>query len=225
MERLIDIIFSTTSLIVFSPILIFVSIILSLTGEREIFFFQYRVGKNKKKFKIFKFATMLKNSPNMTLGTVTIKNDPRILPFGHILRKTKINELPQLFNILKGDMSIVGPRPLTKNNFEFYKPYTQKIITTVRPGLSGIGSIIFRGEEDLVPETKSKVFYKDVIAPYKSKLEVWYVRNKNLTVYFKIIYITILIVIHPNLRLKASFFGDIPKPSNELGKKINIKFD
>ena len=88
-----------------------VAIVLRLTGEGEVFFLQERVGKDGKPFKLYKFATMLKNSPNMGTGTVTLKHDPRVLPVGRFLRKTKINELPQLLNILIGDMSVVGPRP------------------------------------------------------------------------------------------------------------------
>ena len=223
MDRLIDIFLSVLSLILLSPILISVSIILLLTGERKIIFYQNRIGKNNENFKILKFATMLEDSPNMKLGTVTIKNDPRILPFGNFLRKTKINELPQLFNILKGDMSIVGPRPLTKENFGFYNQNVRKIITGVRPGLSGIGSIIFRGEENIIPKKKSKEFYKNVISPYKGELEVWYVSNRNLIIYFKVIFVTLLIVMFPKYRSFSFFFRGIPHPSNELEKQINLK--
>ena len=100
--RFFDVIFSFTAIIVFSPLLIFTILLLKFTGEGEIFFLQNRVGKDRKIFKLFKFVTMIKNSPNIGTGTVTLKNDPRILPLGTILRKTKINELPQLFNVLIG---------------------------------------------------------------------------------------------------------------------------
>ena len=93
--------------------------VLRLTGEGQVFFLQHRVGKGGKTFKLHKFATMLKNSPNMATGTVTIKDDPRILPMGRILRTTKINEVPQLINVIKGEMSIVGPRPQTQRCFDF----------------------------------------------------------------------------------------------------------
>ena len=106
-----------------------------------MFFLQSRIGKGGKSFNLYKFATMLKASPNMGTGTVTVKNDPRILPMGHFLRKTKINELPQLLNILSGDMSVVGPRPQTQRCFDAFLPASQKAIIQVRPGLSGIGSL------------------------------------------------------------------------------------
>ena len=120
MERFFDIFLSALGLLVFSPLLIFVALILRFSGEGEILFLQERVGRNRKVFNIFKFATMLKDSPKIGTGTISIKNDPRVLPVGKILRRTKINELPQLLNILIGDMSIVGPRPLTSKSFDFY---------------------------------------------------------------------------------------------------------
>jgi len=115
--RFFDVLFSTLFLIMLIPLFIIVIPILKFTGEGEIFFLQDRIGKDGKKFKLIKFATMLKDSPNMPLGTLTIKNDPRILPFGGILRKTKVNELPQFINVLLGDMSIIGPRPQTEQCF------------------------------------------------------------------------------------------------------------
>ena len=112
MERFFDVFLSSIALIFLSPLLLPIIIILKLTGEGEVFFMQERIGRNGRLFKLIKFATMLKNSPNLGTGTVTMKHDPRILPVGKFLRKTKINELPQLLNILLGDMSVVGPRLL-----------------------------------------------------------------------------------------------------------------
>ena len=107
MQRFFDFILSLIAIIFLSPLLLFITIILRFSGEKEVFFLQNRVGKNGHLFKIIKFATMFKNSPNIGSGTITIKNDPRILPLGYFLRKSKINELPQLFNILKGEMSLI----------------------------------------------------------------------------------------------------------------------
>ncbi len=122
MQRLLDIILSGLALLVLSPLMIPIAIGLVLTGEHEIFYFQSRVGRGGQMFKLFKFATMLKNSPNIGTGTITLKNDPRILPMGKFLRNTKINELPQLLNILRGDMSFVGPRPLLMEYLDRYTP-------------------------------------------------------------------------------------------------------
>src|SRR6185369_2253365 len=124
-QRFLDIFLSALALIVLSPLLVPIVIALRLTGEGEVFFIQSRVGRGGRMFGLYKFATMLKNSPNMGTGTVTLSGDPRILPLGKFLRKTKINELPQLLNILKGDMSIVGPRPQTQRCFAAFPAQAQ----------------------------------------------------------------------------------------------------
>ena len=125
-KRIFDILISFLALIILIPLFIPIILILRLTGEGEIFYFQERVGLDNKTIKIYKFATMLKNSEQMGTGIYTAKNDPRILPFGNFLRKTKINELPQIINILNGDISLVGPRPLIRKTFELYKEHDQK---------------------------------------------------------------------------------------------------
>ena len=119
-KRFFDIIFSLLALIILLPLFIPIIILLLLTGEHEVFFRQDRVGYKNQIFRIWKFATMLKNSPNMGHGDVTVRKDPRITPVGRFLRISKLNELPQIINILTGDMSIVGPRPLMKVGFDRY---------------------------------------------------------------------------------------------------------
>ena len=117
MIRFFDIIFSSLALIIFLPIFTLVAVLLRFTGEGEVFYVQQRIGFNGREFGLLKFATMLKDSPNMLGGDITIKNDPRVLPIGRFLRLTKINELPQLINVISGSMSLIGPRPLTKKCF------------------------------------------------------------------------------------------------------------
>jgi lipopolysaccharide/colanic/teichoic acid biosynthesis glycosyltransferase len=217
MQRLLDIVFSGIALLVLSPLLLPVVLILRLTGEGEVFFRQDRVGLHGNPFGLFKFATMLKNSPNMGTGTVTVKDDPRVLPFGRFLRKTKLNELPQLLNIFMGDMSIIGPRPQTRRCFDAFPPQSQAEIVKVRPGLSGIGSIVFRNEEELmharrVPER----FYDEVIMPYKGKLEEWYVAHQGLWTYLACIFVTAWVVLFPNSKLAWKAFPGLPKPPVEL---------
>ena len=151
-KRTIDVILASIALITLSPILIPIVIGLRLTGEGYIWYKQERIGFNCNSFNILKFATMLKDSPNMAGGILTTKKDPRITPMGGFLRKSKINELPQLINILKGDMSIVGPRPVMQKSFDAYPTEIQRTIYNVKPGLTGIGSIIFRDEESLITE-------------------------------------------------------------------------
>ena len=222
MERFFDLVFSSLALVILSPLLIPIIVILRLSGEGEIFFLQDRVGKNGKVFKLFKFATMLKDSPNIGSGTLTIKNDPRILPVGKLLRKTKINELPQLLNIFFGDMSLIGPRPLAIQNFNSYSKEIQNTITLVRPGLSGIGSIIFRNEEEIIDEKNASIdFYNNLIAPYKGSLEQWFVSNKGIFIYFLSIFVTIWAVLFPKTKLAWKLFKDLPEPPNELKEKLH----
>lgn len=222
MQRFLDIIFSFIALLFLSPLLISIVILLKFTGEGEVFYLQERIGKYGKVFMLYKFATMLKNSPAFATGTITVKNDPRILPVGKFLRKTKINELPQLFNILFGDMSVIGPRPLTKETFSAYSNYIQETIKQVRPGLSGVGSIVFRGEEEILVGTNSSFnFYKEKIAPYKGALEVWYVNNLSLKNYLKAIFITVMVVLFPKSQIVWYYFKSLPVPSNELKPLLN----
>ena len=222
MIRFFDLLFSIMALLLLLPFLVPISLILKLTGEGEIFFLQNRIGKEGKEFKLYKFATMLKNSPSIGTGTVTMKDDPRILKVGKFLRKTKINELPQLINILLGDMRIVGPRPLTLETFRSYSTNTQEVIKRVRPGLSGIGSIIFRNEEEIMQGASASInYYQNTIAPYKGLLEEWFVENKSLNVYFISIFLTIWAIIFPKTQIAWMIFKDLPVPPKTLSEKIN----
>ncbi len=221
MQRFFDILLSGFALLGLSPLLVPVAIILLFTGEGEVFFRQKRVGKNGKMFSLLKFATMLKDSPSIGTGTVTVKNDPRVLPVGLFLRKTKINELPQLLNILKGDMSIIGPRPQTLRCFDAFPEDSQKDIIKVRPGLSGVGSIVFRGEEDLYEGVDdTDYFYDEVIMPHKGILEQWYVQNQGIWNYFLLIILTAWIILFPNSRALWNVFPDLPKIPDELKTKL-----
>ncbi len=221
--RILDILISGLGLVILAPLFLPITILLKLTGEGEIFFMQERIGRNGEVFKLFKFATMLKNSPNIGSRSITMNNDPRVLPVGSILRKTKINELPQLLNVFMGDMSLIGPRPLTRETFEAYQAETQKIIKTVRPGLSGVGSIIFRHEEKIMSgEDASTDFYIDVIAPYKGKLEIWFVANRSIYLYFLIIFLTIWVVIIPRSSLPWTAIRSLPEPPVTLKNKLTL---
>lgn len=217
MQRLFDILFSALALVVLAPLLIPVVVLLRLTGEGEIFYVQQRVGEGGRMFGLLKFATMLKDSANIGTGTVTVKNDPRVLPMGKFLRKTKINELPQLINILVGDMSVVGPRPQAQRCFDAFPEDVQREIVKVKPGLSGVGSIFFRDEEDLLHEVANPTdFYDQVIAPYKGELEKWYVLHATLRNYFMVIFVTAWVVVFPKSRIVWSVFSDLPAPPPEL---------
>jgi lipopolysaccharide/colanic/teichoic acid biosynthesis glycosyltransferase len=212
-KRLLDILIAIIALILLSPILIPVMIILKLTGEHDIFYFQKRVGYKNQPFDICKFATMLKNSPNIGTGEITLRNDPRVLPLGGFLRKTKINELPQIFNVLKGDMSIVGPRPLMAVSFKLYDEATQKNIYNSKPGITGIGSVIFRDEEKLLSEAPDPKEMYNNIFPYKGQLELWYQNNASTLTDIKIIFLTAWSIVFSKNKLATTFFKDLPQRS------------
>lgn len=223
--RFFDVVLSGLALIVLSPLLIPIVLFLKFSGEGEIFFLQERVGKNREMFKLFKFVTMLKDSPSMGTGTVTMKNDPRVLPAGKFLRKTKINELPQLLNVFIGHMSLVGPRPQAPRCFDAFPVESQDIIVQVKPGLSGIGPIVFRGEEDILEGHIGTLdFYDNVIGPYKGKVEAWYVEKQGLIAYFALILLTVWVVFFPKSDLIWRAFKSLPTPPDNLKDELNFPY-
>ena len=218
-KRVFDIVFGFISLVILLPLLLPISIILLLTGEGEVFYLQERIGLNNSRFNIFKFATMLKNSLNMGSGSITLKDDFRVTKVGKYLRKSKINELPQIINIINGDISFVGPRPLVNKTFNAYSDEVKFNIYKSKPGLTGIGSVVFRDEESLISSSNYKdphVFYKNVIAPYKGELELWYLKNKSFTTDLKIIFLTAWVIFFKRSRLYEDMFKDLPKRKFEI---------
>lgn len=211
-KRFIDIILSVLAITVLSPLLIPVIIILLLTGEHYVFYGQTRVGYKNRNFKIWKFATMLKNSPNLGTGSLTLKNDPRVFPFGRFLRRIKINELPQIFNILLGDMSVVGPRPQMTVDFLKFPDHVQKVIYDAVPGMTGIGSIIFRDEEKWISshDGDKHEYYRDFIAPYKGALELWYLEHISLWTDAVLVFLTAWVIVYPESALVYKIFRDLP---------------
>lgn len=210
-KRILDVVIALAMLIVLSPIFIIIMLLLSLTGEREIFYHQERVGFKNRRFKIWKFATMLKNSPNMGTGDVTISNDPRLLPLGAFLRKTKLNELPQLINVLKGEMAIVGPRPLMVKGFERYPPAIQQRIYDIKPGITGIGSVIFRDEETIVSRSLNYESTYRRINNCKGELELWYQKKMSFITDITIIFLTLWVIIFRKSNLVYKLFPGLPK--------------
>jgi lipopolysaccharide/colanic/teichoic acid biosynthesis glycosyltransferase len=216
LKRTFDILSSGIAILILSPLLIPIIIGLKLTGEGYVFYKQERIGYKNKPFLIWKFATMLKDSANMPGGIMTTKKDPRITPMGGFLRKSKINELPQLFNIFFGQMSVVGPRPVMKISFEAYPSKIQEVIYNVKPGLTGIGSIIFRDEEELITEVKNNGgdlwdFYKGKIYPFKGELEMWYQDHNSFFLDLQLIFLTAWVIMIPDSKLYEKWFKDLPK--------------
>jgi lipopolysaccharide/colanic/teichoic acid biosynthesis glycosyltransferase len=215
-KRLFDIILSLIAILLFLPFFIPIAIAQKLTGEGYIFYLQDRVGYRNKKFKIWKFATMLKASPGLGTGSITLQNDWRVTPVGKYLRITKINEVPQIINILLGEMSIVGPRPLMMVDFEKFSPEIQARFYNNKPGLTGIGSIIFRDEEKYISESgmEPHEFDRQFIAPYKGALEIWYQEHCSLLTDTLIVFLTVAALVSPHNTLSFRIFKSLPaKPS------------
>jgi lipopolysaccharide/colanic/teichoic acid biosynthesis glycosyltransferase len=212
-KRFFDIALSLFVLMILLPLCVPIMIGLKFTGEGYIFYFQKRIGYKSKYFDIWKFATMLKDSPNIGTGMITIKNDPRLTPLGGFLRKTKINEIPQLINVLKGNMSIVGPRPTVKKHADAYGQEMRDKIYSIKPGITGIGSLIFRDEENIISKFQGDPFenYKKIIIPYKSDVELWYQENRSFFIDLQIIILTALVIFFPNSEIVYKWFPTLPK--------------
>lgn len=211
-KRLLDITLALAGVVLTLPLCLSIVMVLACTGEREIFYVQRRIGRGGRRFPLFKFATMLKNSPQMGTGTVTTANDSRVLPVGRFLRKTKLNELPQLWNIVRGDMSLVGPRPLAEQDFACYSPEVRAKIVEVRPGLTGIGSVVFRDEERILAGSDLPPIeaYRSQIAPRKGRLELWYIENRSLALDLRVLALTVVAVAWPRSRLHERILPGIP---------------
>ena len=215
-KRLTDILIACIALVLLSPLLIPVILILLITGEHEVFYLQKRIGYLNKPFYIWKFATMVKNSPNIGTGEITLRNDPRVTPMGKWLRMTKINELPQIINVLKGEMSIVGPRPLMEVSFNLYSDEVRKVIYQSKPGITGIGSLIFRDEEKILSEAPDPRKAYESIYPYKAALEIWYRQHASFYTDMMIIFLTGWSVLFPSNKLVQKVFTDLPQRPSGL---------
>ena len=189
MKRLIDFIMSFTALILLSPFLLFISILVKISSNGSILFVQERVGKNGILFKMIKFRTMYEDHNDN--NTISVKGDSRITKLGFFLRKYKIDELPELINVLFGDMSFVGPRPDVKGYADKLKGDHRKILK-LRPGITGPASIKFINEELLLSQQKNPKYYNDnVIYPEKVRINLDYFYNNSIWIDFKIIFATI----------------------------------
>jgi len=190
-KRLFDLFFVVPGLLVLSPVLLIIAIIIKRRDGGNVLFKQVRVGKNGKYFKVLKFRTMVLNAESIG-NKVTTGDDPRITPIGRILRKYKLDELPQLFNVLKGEMSLVGPRPEVPEYVEFYPDETRNIVLSVPPGMTDKASIEFVNENDLLSGSTDPVSdYKNKVLPIKLDYYVKYVNERSLWLDFKLILKTI----------------------------------
>jgi len=193
-KRTFDVIFSLLSLIFLLPLLCIIALIIKIDSKGPVLFIQERVGKNNRDFKILKFRTMRIQSENK--GLLTLGNhDNRITKFGYFLRRYKIDEFPQLFNILKGDMSFVGPRPELRYYVNFYSK-DDMIIFNVRPGITGLASLKYRNEVELLKAAENpEDFFIKTIIPDKLKYNKAYLKKQNFFFDLKLIGLTIIKVI------------------------------
>ena len=193
MQRFFDILFSGLALLFLAVPLLIVMVCLKFSGEGEVFYIQERIGRKGKTFGVYKFATMLKNSAAIGTGTVTVKNDP----------------------------SIIGPRPQTKRCFDAFPEALHDIILQVRPGLSGIGSIIFRNEEEMMDSgDNADEIYNNDIMPYKGELEAWYVKHNSIFVFFALIFLTVWVVLTGKAGIVYKMFPSLPAAPRTLRAAI-----
>jgi lipopolysaccharide/colanic/teichoic acid biosynthesis glycosyltransferase len=218
MKRTLDVLVSATAIVVLSPLLLLVAIVLRCTRERCVFYRQERVGKGGRTFLLYKFVTMSKDCGHTPKDLLTATNDRRVLPVGRILRATKINELPQFFNVLRGDMSLIGPRPQVRPHFDMYPEHVKREIIKIRPGLSGIGSIIFHDESSILARCGKdhNLCYIEDIAPYKGKLELWYVRNQSMRLDLFLIFLTVLVMLSRERKYCMQWLKNLPQPDSAI---------
>jgi lipopolysaccharide/colanic/teichoic acid biosynthesis glycosyltransferase len=194
LKRIFDFITSFISLIFFSPILILVAIIIKISSKGTVFYKQVRVGLDNKDFKIYKFRTMHLNADRMGLLTVGGK-DPRVTFIGYYLRKSKLDELPQLINVLKGDMSFVGPRPEVRMYVDLYSDIQKKVLS-VKPGITDLASIEFRNENEILSKQEDpNQYYIDYVMPKKLDINLKYLSQRNLLKDFNVILKTLSVVL------------------------------
>ena len=192
--RLLDIVLSLLGLLFLLPIFLILAVWIKFDSQGSIFFRQIRVGKDGRDFRIYKFRTMIVNAEKM--GIITIgERDPRITNSGYFLRKYKLDELPQLINVLKGEMSFVGPRPEVRKYVEMYNQEQLKILT-VKPGITDYASIEYINEDEILGKSSDpEKTYIEEIMPQKIKYNMKYINNKTMIEYFKIIFLTIIKII------------------------------
>lgn len=198
--RLFDIIFSILTLIILLPLFLIFSLLIIINSKGPVFYLQKRVGKNGKLFNLVKFRTMYVNADKQ--GLLTVGNDKRITSVGKFLRKYKLDELPQFFNVLAGQMSIVGPRPEVPNYVALYNEQ-QKRVLTVKPGITDYSSLVyFEESNELSKTTNPEEYYIKVIMPHKINLSLKYIENKTFWFDMKIIVWTFMRILGIKYKIK-----------------------
>ena len=193
LKRSFDLILSFIGLLIIVPILFLITILIKISSSGPVFYKQVRVGKNNKDFKIYKFRTMHVNADKKGFLTVGGR-DPRVTSIGYYLRKFKLDELPQLINVFKGDMSFVGPRPEVRQFVNLYTKIQKKVLD-VKPGITDLASIEFRNENEILfKEQDPNQYYIDYIMPKKLEINLKYINQRNLLKDFAVIIKTIKVI-------------------------------
>ena len=200
-KRIFDIVLSLFGILLLSPLIVFVILLIWVNDFKSPFYISERIGKDEKSFKIIKLRTMIVGADLRGVDS-TAANDKRITPIGHIIRSYKLDELTQLWNVLKGDMSLVGPRPNVKRETDIYTS-TEKSLLSVRPGITDFASIVFSDEGKILSgKFDPDIAYNQLIRPGKNELGLFYIANRGLAIDFKIIFATLLSIISREKALK-----------------------
>tara|TARA_Y100001936_G_scaffold114339_1_gene112155 strand:+ start:677 stop:1408 length:732 start_codon:yes stop_codon:yes gene_type:complete len=211
LKRLFDIFFSSIFIIIFSPIIIIFSFLIWNQDKKSPFYIAERVGKKEKIFKMIKFRSMVINADKSGVDS-TSDNDERITPLGQLIRKYKIDELPNFINIFKGDMSFVGPRPNVKRETDLYTD-EEKVLLTLRPGITDFASIVFSDEGEILKDSVDPdLDYNQLIRPWKSRLGLFYINKRNLLLDIRLILFTAIAILSK-------------KKSLTLVNKLLLKYD
>lgn len=224
MKRLFDIVASLIGIIVFFPVMLIVAVIVKVTSPGPILFSQKRLTKGMREFNIYKFRSMVSNELREK-NTVQIKgSSSEITPIGKFMRKTKIDELPQFWNILKGDMSFIGPRPELPRRLKYYDN-RQKEIFSVRSGISSPASIVFSDEEYLMNQVQdTEKFYIEQIMPYKIELNLYYIEHQNFIYDIWLIIATLLKIVNKVKNEDVVKDKILLSEKNEMIKKIGVEY-
>ncbi len=193
-KRVFDLLLSLLLLLLFFPVFVFIALLIKLDSRGTIFYLQSRVGKSNADFKIYKFRTMHPDADKRGLLTVGGR-DPRVTRVGYFLRRYKLDELPQFINVLKGDMSFVGPRPEVRKYVDLYTPSQLKVLD-VKPGITDFASIEFSNENELLSTAADpESYYIKNIMPAKLELNLKYIHNPGLFTDLKIMWLTFLKIV------------------------------
>lgn len=194
-KRIFDFLFSLLGLLILSPVLLICAILAKCQSSGPVFYKSKRVGQHEELFLMYKFRTMVVNADAIG-GSLTTYADPRVTTIGGFLRLTKLDELPQLINVLKGDMSVIGPRPETSDHIEYYTP-EQRQVLSIKPGIAGMTQLEYRDEEQkLKGQSDPDAYYINVLMPEKLKIDLNYLAKQSLFLDLKLFLKTILAVIY-----------------------------